>query len=423
MKDVYNYLTGLGKNWDAGPYTFGLDNFRALAAAIGNPHQNLKCIHVAGTNGKGSVAWMLAHALQTAGYRTGLYTSPHLLHFTERIRIDGVPLPESDWAAVAERYRREFEVRRPTFFEAATAIALTLFQEKKTDVAVLETGLGGRLDATNLVSPIVSVVTNVGHDHQELLGTRLEQIATEKAGIIKAGIPAVVGEKKTEIQKVFADFARNVDAPLNFCDIDVVPTQIEPGNMRFKVMKEGKVLAESQTELWGKHQCDNIAVAWKTLEILNARMPACGLCKPVAPVANAPGLRGRLEIVARSPLVIVDGAHNPEGVEALFASLKAAGVEKIFVVWGALADKDHAAIARRFPADARFFFTAPDSPRAAPPETWEPLVKSLHADFYPAFTAAFAAAKNEAENTGGAVVVAGSLYLVAEALRTFESKK
>lgn len=417
MTDVYDYLTVLGKNWDAQPYTFALENFRAFCAALGKPYENLRCIHVAGTNGKGSVAWMLAQSFQSAGFKTGLYTSPHMTLFTERIRIDGRPLPASDWATAVERFRSAFEAHRPTFFESATAVAFTLFQEIKTDVAVLETGLGGRLDATNLVSPLVSVITNVGHDHQDILGTRLEQIAAEKAGIMKPGVPAVVGEKRPEIREVFTAFARDVGAPLHFCDVEARPVHIEPGAMRFNIVRDGKTLAESQTELWGLHQCDNIAVVWKAIEVLNALSPQDGLGKPVLPDFRAPGLRGRLEILERSPLVVVDGAHNPEGAEALFASLRAAGIENPFVVWGALADKDHAKTAAHFPKGARFFFTVPDSPRAAPLETWTPFAQNLRASFHPDFESAYVDAKNEARRESGAVVVAGSLYLAAQALK------
>jgi dihydrofolate synthase/folylpolyglutamate synthase len=428
MSDVYDYLLGLGKNWDAAPYTFGLEAFRDLCAAFGNPHEGMNFVHVAGTNGKGSVAWILAQSLEKAGFKTGLYTSPHLLDFTERIRINGAPIPAREWEYHAKSRRTALETLRPSFFESATAIAFAAFREHQTDIIVLETGLGGRLDATNVVTPLVSVITNVGHDHMELLGTKLEQIAAEKAGIVKPGVPVVVGEKRPELIEVFAARARDVGAPMHACDVEVRPLHLRPGAMRFAVYRQDRLLAQSQTNLWGLHQCDNLAVAWKTLEVLNERPNSFdSIGKTERPnlilTAENVGLRARMEFFDRRPPTIVDGAHNPEGTAALFSALDAAGIQNPTVLWGGLADKDLAAIASHFPMRARYFFTAPPSPRAAPANAWRPWTQNLNADYFDHPNEALVAAEVHALHNGNTLVVAGSLYLAAFALKLFDTER
>lgn len=364
----------------------GLDTMRDLLARMGNPHEHLRFLHIAGTNGKGSAAAMCQAVLTTAGYRSGLYTSPHLISFCERIQMDGRQIAEADLARILGEMRPLLDAapRHPTLFEVATAIALQYFHEQQTDVVVLEAGLGGRLDATNVVTPLVSIITNIGFDHTQYLGDTLAKIAAEKAGIIKPGIPVVTaahGEALDVIRRVCAE----QNAPLT-----VVTNGI------------------NRTPLVGAHQAMNCAVAEAALRAsglkITDRQMRDGLARTRWP--------GRFDIVRRDPLLILDGAHNPHGAQALADTVREQLTGKeLALILGILRDKDYQSVCRILAPLAKRVFCVPvASERSA---TAEEIARACQ----PAKTEICTHVAEALEKTCGQdVLVAGSLYLVGEAL-------
>jgi len=365
---------------------FGLETMRELLQRIGNPQHSLRFLHIAGTNGKGSVAAMCHSVLSAAGYRTGLYTSPHLVSFCERIQINGQPIPETDLARlVSELGPILATLSHPaTLFECATAMALRYFAEQQAEVIVWETGLGGRLDATNVVTPLVSVITNVGYDHTQYLGNTLSQIAAEKAGIIKAGVPVVT--------------AAQGDA------LDVVRRVAEHHHSTLTVITSGV----NCTPLLGAHQAINCAVA-------QAALRASGI--PITEEQMLRGLAqtrwpGRFDVIRREPLLILDGAHNPPGAEALAATVRehCAG-RRLTLILGILRDKDYPAICRILaPLAARILCVPVPNVRSATAEQIAAACAPAVAEVCPDL--AVALRKSEGED----VLITGSLFLVGEAL-------
>ncbi|MCX7887646.1 MAG: bifunctional folylpolyglutamate synthase/dihydrofolate synthase, partial [Verrucomicrobiae bacterium] len=364
----------------------GLQTTRELLAALGNPHERLRFIHIAGTNGKGSVAAMCHSVLSTAGYRTGLYTSPHLVSFCERIQVDGRAIAETDLAELVADVQQLLgrTVRPPTLFEVTTVLALRYFEKCGTDIVILETGMGGRLDATNVVKPLVSVVTNVGFDHMEYLGDTLAKIAAEKAGIIKAGIPVVTaatGEALEVIRKV----AEQRRAPL------IVVTD-----------------GVNRTPLKGPHQAINCAVAEAALRASGLRISEEQMARGLASTRWP----GRFDIVRREPLLILDGAHNPDGARALASAVQAEFPGRKFtLILGVLADKDYAGICRELvPLAERILCVPVPSPRTA---TAEELARACR----PAETEVCHDVYEAIEKTRNVdTLLAGSLYLVGAAM-------
>lgn len=364
----------------------GLETTRELLAQLGNPHERLRFLHIAGTNGKGSVAAMCQAVLTTAGYRTGLYTSPHLVSFCERIQLDGQPIAEPEMARlVSELQPMLSRTTRPaTLFEVVTVLALRYFHEQRADVVVWETGLGGRLDATNVVTPLVSIITNVAFDHTEYLGDTLPKIAAEKAGIIKPRVP-VVTAAEGEALEVIRRVCTEQQAPL---------TVVTAGTNR--------------TPLIGPHQALNCAVAETALRLCGLRITEpqirLGLARTRWP--------GRFEIVRRNPLLILDGAHNPHGAEALAATVREQFPgRRLTLILGVLRDKDYRGLCRILaPLASRVLCVPVASDRTAKPE-------DIAAACQPAKTelcrnAAEALAKTQNED----VLVTGSLYLIGEVM-------
>lgn len=318
MHDSIAYLFALQKFG----MKFGLRNIRALLRESGDPHRTFPSVHVAGTNGKGSTASMIAAILTAAGYRVGLYTSPHLVRFNERIRISGREIADRDVVRLVRLLRPAIDRHRATFFEATTAMAFRYFSEQKVDIAVIETGLGGRLDSTNVITPLVSVITSIGLDHREQLGETLLEIAGEKAGIIKRGVPAVLGPVRPPVQRLFRRTARQRNAPLLLAERFRLGRGMEP-------------------ELSGRHQRSNAKCAVAAVTLLPDRFIIGdeAVRRGLADTSELSGLRARLERLSDEPRIIIDVAHNPDGISPLVRSLRNAPAP-VTIVFGAMRDKD-----------------------------------------------------------------------------------
>ena len=396
-----------------------LATIRGILDALGNPQQSYRCIHVAGTNGKGSVASMLASILHVSGFRTGLYTSPHLVRFNERIRVDDQPVSDD---RVVEAYhavkRVQPEPREPTFFEFATAMALYEFGRRQVDWAVIETGMGGRLDATNVVHPEAAVITNVSLEHREYLGNTIFDIASEKAGILKEKVPAVTGIQQKSGREALQQIADAKSAPVYRYGRDF-RTRIQSSG-EFTYFGLDHTWRNLRTRLIGAHQIKNAALALATCEILARRSAAIG------PESIAAGLLqtrwpGRLELVSEFPYVLLDGAHNLNAARVLsnHLSTQIRGKNIILVV-GILDDKPYRAMLRALvPASQRVIVTRPKINRALPTEALAAVVATLNPQFSEIQDVAEAVhAAVESAGPGDAVCVAGSLYVVGEARET-----
>lgn len=325
-----------------------LTNIRILCEHLGNPEKNLRCIHVAGTNGKGSTSHMLASVFQTAGYKTGLYTSPHLLDYRERIRINGQPIPIDAVMAFVHEHKPFFEKHQMSFFEMSVGLAFWYFREEKTDIAIIETGLGGRLDATNVVTPIASVITNIGMDHMQFLGNSLESIASEKAGIIKENVPVIVGEYLPETKKVFEEKASELYAPIVFASDISLP--------------------QMASDLKGDYQKHNIKTVLATIDAIKNdwKISDADVADGLLNVSKNTGLRGRWEILGENPLIIADTAHNSHGLRPVMDQLLALDFEKLHIVLGVVNDKDLSEILPLMPKSAKYYFAKPNIPRGLP---------------------------------------------------------
>ncbi len=324
----------------------GLENITLLLDALGHPERSYPVIHIAGTNGKGSVSSMIASVLSSAGFKTGLYTSPHLVDFTERIRVDGKLIPRTKVIEFTVMLRPLIERIKATFFEATTAMAFQYFKESGVDVAVIETGLGGRLDATNVVTPMVSVITNIGFDHTEHLGNSLKAIAREKGGIIKKGVPIVTAEREGPAFEELARIARRKSSRLfsagDFVRFSVRKRSLEYTDITFQTDKWREFSA--QLSLAGDHQTKNAQTALAALQRLpdpfSKQLDRRAIVDGLAGVQRRTGLRARLEVVRRNPLIVVDVAHNPQGIYTSLRSLRSLLAGRWLIVFGVMADKN-----------------------------------------------------------------------------------
>jgi len=407
-------------------YKDNLDNTILLDDLYGNPHRKFKSIHVAGTNGKGSVAHMLAAVFQAAGYKTGLYTSPHLKDFRERIRINGEMISEEDVYDWVENYKINNELWKidPSFFELTVAMAFDYFARQAVDVAIVETGLGGRLDSTNIISPELSIITNIGLDHTALLGDTVEKIAAEKAGIIKAGIPVVVGTTQAEAKKVFDEVAALKLAPLFFADkkfkVTYALTDFD-GNQLLTVEKEGKKLfPQVKLDLKGMYQQKNVAAVLKSVDLLRQmdwEISDESLLKGLANVKKMTGLMGRWQILGYNPLLVCDTAHNAEGISEVVYQMQQTPHEKLHIVLGVVKDKDPGNLLGLLPADAEYYFTRADIPRAMDEKELAKMAKrfGLKGITFPTVEKAYDTARKRA-GKNDMVFVGGSTFVVAEIL-------
>lgn len=396
----------------ASAYKEGLGNTIALDNHLGNPHRLYKTIHVAGTNGKGSTSHTLAAILQKAGMKVGLYTSPHLVDFRERIRINGIQVPEQYVVDFVKDNRGFFEPLHPSFFELTTAMAFKYFAEQNVDIAVIEVGLGGRLDCTNIISPVLSVITNISFDHTGFLGDTLEKIAGEKAGIIKPGTPVVIGEYTDETKPVFVKKAEEMNAPITFA-------QDKAGNYPMPEFELHGACQEknAQTILTA---CDEL----RRIGLLGANASDC-ISSGFAHVCEMTGLRGRWEKIQDSPLVICDTGHNLAGWEFLapqirrvYESRKAGNpAARLRIVFGMVDDKDITSVISLLPAEADYYFCQATTHRAIPVEKVVALASrhGLHGEGYDSVEKAYRKAMEDAAECD-CIFVGGSSYVVADFL-------
>ncbi|MCD8293258.1 MAG: bifunctional folylpolyglutamate synthase/dihydrofolate synthase [Prevotellaceae bacterium] len=420
--DTIKYLydsTPLFQQVGGAAYKGGLENTRALDAHFGHPHRAYRTLHVAGTNGKGSCAHTLAAILQSAGYRTGLYTSPHLVDFRERIRVDGEPVSKEYVVAFVERERAFFEPLHPSFFELTTAMAFRYFADRKVDVAVIEVGLGGRLDCTNIIRPDLCIITNISLDHTQFLGHTLAAIAAEKAGIIKPGVPVVVGETTPETRPVFVEKARNVGAPVYFAEEEQKVAQ-EHGKTAGYAAASVKEYPGLVVELQGLCQAKNTRTILAALPLLAAagyRVDGKAVREGFAHVCELTGLMGRWQRLRQHPAVVCDTGHNVGGIAYIARQLRQQQCRRLHIVFGMAADKDIPAVLALLPREADYYFTRASVKRALPEGELLALAApfGLQGSCYPDVPAAVQAAlqKSLPEDF---IFVGGSSFVVADLL-------
>jgi dihydrofolate synthase / folylpolyglutamate synthase len=398
-----------------------LTNTIKLCEALGNPYQKFRSIHIAGTNGKGSTSHMLAAVLQTAGYKTGLYTSPHLKDFRERIRVNGEMISEQTVVDFAEKNKNEFEKIQPSFFEMTVALAFDHFAKEKVDVAVIETGLGGRLDSTNIITPVLSIITNISFDHMDMLGDTLEKIAIEKAGIIKRNIPVVIGESIAETKKIFKDKAGDMNAPLSFADETyfISSAAFADDGFHLSVLKNKMpFLNDLILDLPGYYQEKNVCTVLKAIDDLNDLKFSISeqqIRSALKQVKILTGLRGRWDILSKYPLIIADVAHNEGGFKEVFEQLRKQKYDKLHFVIGFVKEKDLEHILPLFPKEAIYYLCKPDIPRGLD-------VNSLRemADKFSLTSKTFSSAKLSLEEAkkdakpNDLIYIGGSTFVVAE---------
>lgn len=349
----------------------GLDNTIKLCAALGNPHQKFLSIHVGGTNGKGSTSHMLASIYQEAGLKVGLYTSPHLYSFTERIRINGVPIPEAEVVQFVEQNNALVEQIEPSFFELTVALAFDYFAREQVDLAIIEVGLGGRLDSTNIITPLVSVITNISYDHMDVLGDTLSAIALEKAGIIKAGIPTVIGEWVAETRPVFQAEGDKRNAPIFFASecFSVTDSGIVNERRQLTISDINKLDHSPfsyELDLLGAYQIQNVPAILQTVDLLQNRFSVSrsALGEGLANTVRNTGLQGRFQTIQTSPRVIVDTAHNEAGIRALLQTIATISHTQLRIVFGVVADKNALPVLDQLPRSAVYYLCKADSPRS-----------------------------------------------------------
>lgn len=380
-----------------------LTNTIRLCEVLGNPQNKFKCIHIAGTNGKGSTSNMLAAILQANGYKTGLYTSPHLKDFRERIRVDGEMVSEQFVVDFTEKIQAHLESIQPSFFEITVAMCFDYFAQQNIDIAVIETGLGGRLDSTNIITPVLSVITNIGKDHADLLGDTLEKIAFEKAGIIKDNIPVVIGESHPETTAVFTEKANQCNAPLLWAERNVkyYNTEIE-------------------TDLKGDYQQKNVVTVMQAVDCLNDMGFHLDQFKVAYALQNVRALtqfRGRWEILGLSPKIVADTGHNAHGLTLVMEQLKKEKYKRLHIVFGMVSDKDRSEVLPLLPKDAIYYFTKARLPRSLSPEQLkeEAMGYGLKGQTYEFVDMALSAAKQNADKED-LIFIGGSTFVVAEIL-------
>lgn len=420
--DYQQTLTYLYKNLPifqrvgASAYKADLTNTLALCKILGNPQEKFKSIHVAGTNGKGSTSHMLASVLQSAGYKTGLYTSPHLKDFTERIKINGQEIGQLHVIDFVNRIEPHIESIQPSFFEITVAMAFDYFASQQIDVAVIEVGLGGRLDSTNVITPVLSVITNISFDHKDILGETLEKIASEKAGIIKDNVPVVISQRQPEIQHIFVDKAKQHHAPLTFADNEF---EVSTSDTSFEITRnEAVYLSQLPLPLKGNYQAKNLAGVLTSVEILNQKgfkisleQLSAGLEKTVAQT----GLKGRWQQLGTEPLIICDTGHNEGGVREVVGQINQQKFKKLFMVWGMVKDKEPDQVLSLLPKDAYYYFSQASIPRAMDAEVLKQSAErfGLVGEIVKDVSHAIDKAKSQA-GSEDFIFIGGSTFVVAE---------
>jgi dihydrofolate synthase/folylpolyglutamate synthase len=420
----------------AAAYKNNLDNTIAICKLLGNPENKFKSIHVAGTNGKGSTSHLLASILQSAGYKVGLYTSPHLKDFRERIKINGEMIPQQDVVDFVETYKTDFEKIQPSFFEMTVGLAFNYFVSQQIDIAIIEVGLGGRLDSTNVIRPEVSIITNISFDHTALLGNTLEKIAAEKSGIIKPKTPVIIGETQVEIENIFIEKSKQNNAPLFFADkiykgvnvqhinndrlllsMDIekqygAPTFSERGD------RNTTTYINLETELLGLYQQKNIPAVLCAVEVLNKKgfeITETAIRDGIKNVTKQTGLLGRWQILSQQPLVIADTGHNEAGIKEVLNQIDKTPHEKLHFVLGMVNDKDISTILALLPKNAKYYFCQANIPRALKVNDLAKQAKmaGLNGEICGSVSNALIFAKKNAQ-IADLVFVGGSTFTVAE---------
>ena len=410
----------------ASAYKADLTNTITLCNLLNNPQNSFKTIHIAGTNGKGSVSHMLASVFQEAGYKTGLYTSPHLKDFRERIKVNGEMIDENAVIRFTNLYleKNKTEKLEPSFFELTVSMAFDYFRTSEVDIAVIEVGLGGRLDSTNIIVPEVSVITNISFDHMSLLGNTLPKIAAEKAGIIKKDIPVVVGESSSETNPVFEEFAKKVQTSLVFADqeyrADYSMLTID-GKQSLNIRKnETLIYPDLQVDLTGIYQRHNVPTVLKAIDRLNEKgwnISENEVRDGLKNTIKNTGLMGRWQIIGNNPLTVCDTGHNPAGIRFVVEQINQTAWKTLHMVIGMVNDKDQDEVLALLPTDAQYYFTKASIPRAADPEELAEKAArfGLKGNCYPTVREALSAALTNA-GKNDMVFVGGSTFVVAEIL-------
>lgn len=405
-------------------YKDTLDNTLALDNYFGHPHRSFKTIHIAGTNGKGSLSHLTASVLQEAGYRTGLYTSPHLKDFRERIRVDGLMIPEEEIISFVENHHAIIETLKPSFFEITVAMAFDHFARAGVDVAVIETGLGGRLDSTNIINPVLSVITNIGHDHMDLLGNTIEKIAAEKAGIIKEGVPVVIGESNKDTEKIFNFHASERNSTILFAErqysCKLEEFDARKGKRRFNVTRLADNIKKSGfIPMGGDYQEKNLITLFQVVWYLKKkfRITQRNFLSGIENCVVNTGLQGRWQILDQKPLTICDTAHNKEGLEFVMSQIRRLKVSRVRIVTGFVNDKDLTSVLPLFPTDAVYYFTKASVPRALDEKLLQAsaLEYGLKGSCYNSVNEALEAAKADAD-ISDLIFIGGSTFVVAEVI-------
>lgn len=405
-----------------------LTNTLALCAKLDNPQHKFKSIHVAGTNGKGSTSHMLAAILQVAGYKTGLYTSPHLKDFRERIRINGQMISEQTVVDFVADHQSDFDEIQPSFFEMTVALAFDIFVREKVDIAVIEAGLGGRLDSTNIITPLLSVITNIGWDHMNILGDTLQLIAGEKAGIIKENIPVVIGEYQPQIAHVFLRKAEELNARIEFASeewevldqvtsIDLLSVEIQKQVLPTFAFSDDPVL-NLQLDLPGSYQVKNLKTVLSAVDELREQgfmITDAHIATALNQVKKLTGLHGRWEVLATTPLTICDTGHNPEGIQEVLKNIAAVTYNRLHFVIGMVNDKDLGKVLAMLPKNAIYYFCKPDIPRGLEVKSLQLQAAGfgLTGNSYSSVKEALQAAQSAAA-TNDLVFIGGSTFVVAE---------
>jgi dihydrofolate synthase/folylpolyglutamate synthase len=405
-------------------YKTGLENAYRLDEYFHQPHLRYPAIHVAGTNGKGSVCHMLAAVLQQAGYRVGLHTSPHLVDFRERIKVNGKPCSQKYVVDFIGKHKKIIESIRPSFFEVSVFMAFDYFERQAVDVAVIEVGMGGRLDTTNIIMPVLSVITSIGKDHTDFLGDTLGMIAAEKAGIIKTGIPVVIGESHPETAPVFDRVAREKNSVITYADrhyqIDYSLFSTD-GFQVFNVNRDGRVFMPNlKNELLGTYQRKNTVTVLEAVDQLRKggfAIADIDIYKGLKKVTELTGLRGRWQIMSHHPRIVLDSAHNADGMREVIKQLRETAYETLHLVISFVSDKDVRAILCQLPADARYYFTRSSVPRSMDENELKHLAGSfgLNGDSFASVEGAVQAA-GIAAGPNDLILICGSMFLLGDFL-------
>lgn len=426
-QETLNYLynsTPVFEHVGAVAYKEGLQNTLALDKHFNHPHTNFKTIHIAGTNGKGSCSHSLASILQEAGYKVGLYTSPHLVDFRERIRVNGQCISKERVVKFVEDERKFFEPLHPSFFELTTALAFKYFDEQKVDIAIIEVGLGGRLDCTNIISPILSIITNISIDHTQFLGDTLAKIAAEKAGIIKKGVPVIIGEANEETSPVFQSKANEVNSDIVFAEDNAIVTSSSPmadGGRRYYLSNNSTLVGELSGD-YQERNMNTILCACNILKQMNIIKNDDVIAKGLTNICKNTGLLGRWQTIQNNPTVVCDTGHNVGGWNYLAPQIKRQQCNQLRIVFGMVDDKDINSVMYLLPKNAIYYWTQAESKRAIKAErVAEIAIKhDLRGEIFDNVEVAYTKALQDS-NKDDFVFVGGSSYIVADLL-TFLSR-